>query len=145
MAGLSERGAQVSRRKPATQTDWGRTHLLESKCNHDRRLMAVIGRSPKTSGFRCRRPASPPGALRVCALSIVRASCGYNLPNRISANQSAWMDRRADHAPDACASTSRHPGRTAWRCARLAFFAPISTRACDSLPRRRTSSAGSMA
>ena len=40
LAGLSQWGVQVGRRKPATQADWGRSRLMKSKCNYDRRVVA---------------------------------------------------------------------------------------------------------
>ena len=45
MAGSVQRQAQVRRRKPAVQVALGRSRLLKSKCNHDRRLMAGLSRS----------------------------------------------------------------------------------------------------
>lgn len=46
MAGSSQGGVQVGCRKPATQADWGWSRHLNSKCNHDRRLVAVMDSYP---------------------------------------------------------------------------------------------------
>lgn len=60
MAGSVQRQAQVRRRKPAVQVALGRSRLLKSKCNHDRRLMADCSHSP----FRTRNRPFTPSASR---------------------------------------------------------------------------------
>ena len=53
VAGSVQSEIQVGRRKPVVLGDWGRSRLLRSKCNHDRRQMAGCA-SSRTAASRQR-------------------------------------------------------------------------------------------